>query len=101
MNFETSRFIKNKVKAINVLLNFFIQEVDIFPEETKEDHVLTAQAPVKMGPTLSFDNEACTPDWTSLADDIAEERQLYMFFNVFLSLINTPSRNKSAIGVGN
>ena len=65
----------------------FKQEVEIIPEGIAEDHVLTDQAPVKMEPTLSFDNEPCTLDWNSSADDIAEVRQLNMFFYSFLSLL--------------
>ena len=56
---------------------YFIQEVEIILEETEDDHVLTDQTPVKMEPTLSYDNEPCTLDWTSSADEV---RQPYMFF---------------------
>ena len=61
--------------------------MQIFLEETNDDHVLTDQTLVKMEPTLSYDNEPCTLDWTSSADDIAEVRQLYMFLFFFFQFI--------------
>ena len=58
---------------------YFTQEIEVVLKESREDHVLKDQTPVKMEPTLSYDNESCTLDLTSSSDNIAKVRELYVF----------------------
>ena len=59
---------------------YFAQKIEVVLKESGDGNVLMNKTPVKMEPTLSYDNEPCTLDLESSSANIAKVRELYISF---------------------